>query len=122
MEKKRIETEWSCHAKSRQPNRAKNPENDRQNVAFYKKREGEILEGNKYPDHENVRGLTSTPRTENEAQVSNSFVGMDKKTWAKVVSTPLKQEKSTVFPKYLAEEPGFDKSRGNTNKIQQERL
>ena len=39
MEKKRIETGRSSQAKSRQPNRAKNPENDRQNVAFYKKRE-----------------------------------------------------------------------------------
>ena len=80
MEKKRIETGRSSQAKSRQPNRAKNPEKDRQNVAFYKKREGEKLGGNKYPEHENVRGLTSTPGTENEAQMSNSFVNMDKKT------------------------------------------
>ena len=86
-----METGWNCHAKSRQSNRTKKPENDRQNVAFHKKREGEHLEGNKYPEHENVRGFTSTPETENEVQMSNSFADMDKKTWAKVASTPLKQ-------------------------------
>ena len=78
------------------------PENDRQNVTFYKKRlitgvrQGENFEGNKFPEHKNVKGLISKFETEKIVPKSNLVVDMDKKTQAKVASTPLKQQNSTV--------------------------
>ena len=101
--------------KSRLPNRIRKPENDSQNVAFYKKRstsidrEMEKIIEDEYPQNEMKRAQTSSAETEKKLSMSNVIIDKEKKTWASVASTPLKQEKLTIDPKYLAEDSRYDR-------------
>jgi len=110
---------WSCQAKSRQSNRVSRPEKDRQNVAFYKKRLT-------FEDREKNKTGLGPEKTCQKLEVQMVAESSNEKekekllhlnvvehatniTWAAVASMSPKQEKSTIDPLYLGEEPGFDR-------------
>ena len=113
-----IRSEEFGHVIDHNNNKKQNsPENDRNNVAFYKKEEREKKEKKEaLPVAMSSKAVSPnffTPsRSSSSSTSETSLVGErfnELKTWASVASTPLKQEKKTVDPKFLAEEAGFDR-------------
>ena len=116
-----IRSEEFGHVIDHNNNKKQNsPENDRNNVAFYKKEEREKKEKKEKKEELPVAmsskavspNLFTPSRSSSSSTSETSLVGErfnELKTWASVASTPLKQEKKTVDPKFLAEEAGFDR-------------
>ena len=65
--------------------------------------------GSESQEYEKERAPASSTEAKGKVPLSNIIVDGDKKTWASVASTPPKQEKMTIYPKYLVAEPGFER-------------